>query len=70
MLKKIRQKLDKTNADKVFVINIFADNDYHIWKSGDGKIIVIPALMNSKGEIYHDNVRTIFEEIQNTIKHD
>ena len=61
---KIRRKMDKIEARRVYVINIVKpQSPYRIVKSEDGKIVTIPYLIDREGKIDQDIKTKIMEEI-------
>ncbi len=57
---KIRKKLEKVQADKVFIINILSANEWQTVKSTDGKIVEVPYLWNSQTkELNHSILKEI-----------
>lgn len=59
----IERKLEAINGNRVYIINIIADGDFSIHKQNDGKIIEIPYLINSNGEINEEALEILREEI-------
>jgi len=57
---KIRKKLKKVQADKVFIINILSTNNWQTVKSTDRKIVEVPFLWNSETkELNHSFLKEI-----------
>lgn len=63
--REIEYKLKEIKGKKVYIINILADNSYAIHRQKDGRIIEIPFLINSKGEVNIDALRILEEELNN-----
>ena len=61
---KILDKLDRANGQKVFIINILADQKFKITKSSSGRIVEIPYLFNpSTKELNHEALNIIRSEL-------
>lgn len=63
--KEIESKLNQINGKKVYIINIISDGKFSIHKQRDGKIIEIPFLINSSGEVNYEALRVLEGEFQN-----
>lgn len=63
--KEIENKLTQINGKKVYIINIISDMNFPIHKQKDGRIIEIPFLINSSGEVNDKALRILEEEFQN-----
>lgn len=63
--KEIENKLNQINGKKVYIINIISDGKFSIHKQKDGRIIEIPCLINSNGEINQEALSILKGEFQN-----
>ncbi|WP_217077455.1 hypothetical protein [Clostridium baratii] len=61
--KEIENKLIQINGKKVYIINIISDGEFSIHKQKDGRIIEIPFLINSSGEVNIEALRMLEEEV-------
>lgn len=64
----IRAKLDHTQGEKVYIINLFSEEGYDYHKQNDGRIIEIPGLLNGNGTINKNTINFLRGEILNDIE--
>lgn len=62
-IENVYRKLKKIGAKRVFIINMVSDGDYKIRITNDKKVIILPSLINSKGETNYENIQFILKYI-------